>query len=246
MNTVIFKESVVRSLRDFSFFILTVIITGINLFLYLTYHFQSFGIDRFLLWLTFMFDILVVMAYSGYLSSKLFIREIERKSMEILFLTQSGKIGTYMQKTLAGYFLIFTISFIAFFQPIVTMFNFGTVPLLFIYWSSIYFLISLISGIFVFSLSNAVGFALKKSIYSMLGVSFYIIISFFTLALIPLQWNNDFDIMAWITVFPFMASRFAFLATEAYGTVPPNILILAVLGIVWIVIIENTLWEVKV
>ncbi len=242
MKMTVFWKEVKSVFSDYSVPIVVAVMFVVNYFVYMYNNVPEFGEDRFTLWESFMFDTLVIIAYAGFLGNKLFTREIEKKTLPVLLITPIGRRGVYFQKILSGMFIVGVLSLLLFFQPLFTFIQLGTVSYLFIYWSALFTIILFLAGLFSMFLSISTGVLIKKSTYTMLISSVYVIVSFFMLVAVPMVYDLSGRVYLLTVVFPFISNRYVFLAISAVGIAPVSMILLPFLGVLWMWIMSYLLY----
>jgi len=236
MRTVyhIIKKSIFTVFLDRSFFIvlsLIVLINSASLYFYeviFTEQFHHSFQEPFLL--SSISSSILLMIYGGYLGNKFFIKEIEEKRMESLFMIPGGRDQVYFGKTLASVIILAIISLISFVNIYLSLSHWGILSSLTISRTAIYILSAFYASLFTFFISIIIGLSSKKSNFSILFTTIYIVISFFVASVIFFP-EESLSIYTLVLIFPFLNVRYSGLFIREVGGLPNIFVLLPLISI---------------
>ncbi len=239
---VIIREHLRSVFFDYSFTTLIIFLLLLNEAILLKFNFFGDGIDFYTLWVIFLFNGLALTAYGGYVGSKFFAKEFENNILVSLIVTPLKRFGVFMGKTIATVLIGFLSVLIIFLQVILSLLYYGTVPYLFIYWSSVYAYLAFLSYMFSFFLTVSVGVLTRKNGLTMLLSSIYTITSFFVLAFLPMNYIID-NRFYYSLFFPMIGIWYSHLLIDFYAVISNIVYIVPTVGVLWILLLSFLLFK---
>lgn len=225
----VFEQSIMSVILDYSLLAVMGVLISINIWTFHKYGFFKNDPSIFTVYAASIFIYFVIMVYSGYLGSKLFAVEFEKNTIQNLFMISDGRSITYIGKLSAGIFLIVLINLTMFSQFFLSFSNWGNISLFITDWLFHFFIIGVVISLFVFAWSTLISLISKRSIFPILAISIYTVLSFFTSSFIPetLIENNNMYILS--VLFPYSGIRYGYLYFSQLGEMNYKILGLPIL-----------------
>ncbi len=237
-NTAVIEENIKSLFFDFSLAAVLSLLLLINLFIALTQNIFKEPPTPFPYWLMYFFDSLILIVYGGYVGTKLFAREFDKKTITALIVSPLGKKGVYIGKIIAGIIVIIIISASILIQAIAFYMVWGPIPYLFLYWYGYFSAILIFSYLFAFFLSITVGSLIKRTSISLLISSVYSLFSFFILIFMPVEDYVIDQRFFYSVFFPSLVLWYEHLSISGYATLQPGLIGMGALGTVFMCVIS--------
>ena len=238
----IIRESVRSSILDFSFPLVAILLLIVNIVIGVENKIFTETPTPYPFWLIFFFDSFIFMIYGGYLGTKYFAREFDKNTMISLVVTPAGRNGVYVGKLVGGLIVIGTLSLIVFFQILAFLGVWGDIAYLLWYWYGMHTLVLFISSLYIMLLAIAIGVLVKKTGATLLVSSFYVILSLFILAFMPMRYAVD-DRVYYSIFFPNLGIWYLKLSISSYAIVYSFPILLGAIGALFIALISFFLFK---